>query len=323
MADDENPLNPAQSVLPSHEHDPEFERAREDARAWAVRLQSGRATAHDVEAFKRWRARSPLHAKAWAWTAEDWARLGPLMETFGRHYPERVAPPTPRRQGRRLFLGAAASAFGGLAVAAVVRPPLGLWPSWSELGADYRTATGEQRNLQLGERVQVALNTQTSISVAEQADVSQIALIAGEAAISSHGRRCEVSAEGASTRLADAEVEIRRLSSGLVRVRCLRGEAELRHADAVVPVRAGLQIQYGRDAVLPVQAMPDVAEGWRAGMVVFDDLPLSEVVEEINRYRPGRVVLTNRAAGARRFSAKFEIGRLDDAIALLEVAYGV
>ena len=32
---------------------------------------------------------------------------------------------------------------------AVVAPPFGLWPSWREVGADYRTAKGEQRRVVL------------------------------------------------------------------------------------------------------------------------------------------------------------------------------
>ena len=57
--------------------------------------------------------------------------------------------------------------------------------------------------------------------------------------------------------------------------------------------------------------------------MVFDDLPLTRVIDEINRYRPGRVVLMNDALAQRRFSAKFQIQALDDAIALMEDVLGV
>ena len=69
--------------------------------------------------------------------------------------------------------------------------------------------------------------------------------------------------------------------------------------------------------------MVAAASNWRQGVVVFDDLPLTRVIDEINRYRPGRVVLMNDALAQRRFSAKFQIQALDDAIALMEDVLGV
>ena len=46
---------------------------------------------------------------------------------------------------------------------AVVAPPFGLWPSWRELGADYRTAKGEQRRVVLPGTAVLDLNTRTSV----------------------------------------------------------------------------------------------------------------------------------------------------------------
>ena len=52
-----------------------------------------------------------------------------------------------------------------------LKPPLGLWPSLSELGADYRTGTGEQRTIAFAGDVQIALNTQTSLTIRPATDV--------------------------------------------------------------------------------------------------------------------------------------------------------
>src|SRR3546814_18780390 len=108
---------------------------------------------------------------------------------MGRHPPsstrtDSLCPCTTLCRSWGWALGAAATA---MAAVAVVLPPLGLWPSWSEMGADYRTSTGEQRDVQVGAHIRVALNTQTSISVQGQDDQRQIQLIAGEAAIVSDG----------------------------------------------------------------------------------------------------------------------------------------
>ena len=52
------------------------------------------------------------------------------------------------RPARRAFSARPGVRRDGAGVAVVV-PPFGLWPSWRELGADYRTAKGEQRRVVL------------------------------------------------------------------------------------------------------------------------------------------------------------------------------
>src|SRR5688572_21643242 len=115
-----------------------------EARAWARKLAVGSPTTQDAEALKQWCAQSADHAQAWRHASTEWQALGEVMQTYRARNPV----PTARLQqpARRWFLGAAVgSAATAVAAVAVIRPPLGLWPSWSELGADYRTATGEQR----------------------------------------------------------------------------------------------------------------------------------------------------------------------------------
>src|SRR3546814_1838725 len=88
--------------------------------------------------IRRWRAQSVAHEQAWTAACTEWHKLGVIVRAFDARYP---APTRPRaaRMTRRVFFGAAASAAGVLGAVALLRPPMDLWPSWSELGADYRT----------------------------------------------------------------------------------------------------------------------------------------------------------------------------------------
>lgn len=300
-------------------------RLREEARAWATSLKLGQPTTADVAAFHQWRNQSPRHAWAWSETCKDWAELGRAAQGFEARYPDKIVRParsaSPRRD-RRLWLGAAAAAFGSLAVTAIVRPPLGLWPSWNELGADYRTAKGEQRDLTLDERLHLVLNTQTSVALQRSDGVQQVSLIAGEAAISSQATECEVLA-AASLRVSDGDFEVRRLDDGRVRVRCFQGNGRLHHAARTVALAGGQELYYDRAHVGVPTPLASAASAWRQGWVVFDNLPLADAIEEINRYRAGRVVLMNDALAHRRFSAKFQVHALDDAIRLMEQVLGV
>jgi transmembrane sensor len=56
-------------------------------------------------------------------------------------------------------------------------------------------------------------------------------------------------------------------------------------------------------------------------VVVFNQTPLPEAVAEINRYRPGRVVLMGQGLAARRISGRFRVGALDEALVQMQQLY--
>lgn len=98
----------------------------------------------------------------------------------------------------------------GAAAYLVVRPPARLWPAFSDLTADYRTGTGEQRDIPLDGGM-VRLNTQTAVNMhpagAGAADAVDIELLSGEAMIAlERGQALPVTvrAGGGTLRLASA-----------------------------------------------------------------------------------------------------------------------
>lgn len=56
------------------------------------------------------------------------------------------------------------------------------------------------------------------------------------------------------------------------------------------------------------------ATAWRRGVLVFDRQPLDQVLEQLNRYRPGQVVLANPALASRQVSGVFRLEMLDGAL---------
>ncbi|NVI85263.1 iron dicitrate transport regulator FecR, partial [Janthinobacterium sp. BJB401] len=64
------------------------------------------------------------------------------------------------------------------------------------------------------------------------------------------------------------------------------------------------------------------ANAWRTGALSFAGQPLADVVDEINRYRPGRVVLRNAELGRRLVRMRFSIGQTDGALAMIRDLYG-
>jgi len=320
------------------------QRSAAHAQAWAVASREWRDIGAVAVAF---RARHPgLDRPAWGAGAASDARSGIEMGSGARAvsavgFGSRVkalltaglrpasaadiagAQGQGRRLPRRAFLGAAVSAAGALGVLAAVRPPLGLWPSWSELNADIRTATGEQRTVDVNEHIHLVLNTQTSVSIQASGAVPCVQLIAGEAAVRARGQLpLDVMAGAARIRIADAAIEVRSMERG-ARVICSDGRAELQMAGRTVALQAGQEIFYDDRRFEPAQARRAQDDSsWREGVVVFDAMPLSDAITEINRYRPGRVVLLNSALAAQRISGRFRIAALEQAIHQIETLYG-
>ncbi|MGP1615395.1 MAG: FecR family protein, partial [Pollutimonas bauzanensis] len=188
---------------------------------------------------------------------------------------------------RRLFLGGAlAASFTGVMA---LRPPLGLWPSVLDLKADYRTARGEQRAVTLADGLTVRMNTQTRVNWdARQADAPAIELLAGEAEIDA-ARQVRIRAGSGLVQSGGARLNVRFLDDDTVCVTCLQGQADVRLARSY-PLSPGRQLTYDPQGVLAEDSVDPVkVSAWRTGMLSFVDVPLGKVVDELNRYRPGRI----------------------------------
>ncbi|PZN26402.1 MAG: iron dicitrate transport regulator FecR [Proteobacteria bacterium] len=208
-----------------------------------------------------------------------------------------------------------------------VPPPLQLWPDWSSLTADLRTGIGEQRQIVLG-AVVVDLNTRTSINVrrADTGEVAALELVTGEAQVrlpSGLPLPFVVTAGAGEVTASGAARFNVRATGPSVCVTCLEGAIELRRADRILVARAAQQITYsGSQEALMTVADPAIVTAWRERMLIFNDEPLTAVVDEINRYRPGRIIVTNAELGRRRVQAQVRLDQLAEVVELIRVGYG-
>lgn len=297
------------------------------AMEWLVRLTSGGATAGDVRALEQWRRRSPAHEEAFAIASRLWRSLGPAMEELAQGLGPTAArrgAATPRL-GRRAFLAGALTASVAAAGYALVRPPLGLWPSLSELSGNYRTGTGERRQIATPAGASLELNTRTALNIrSDAAEVDQVELISGEALVATRAlpRPIELIAGGGRARGSDAVFDVR-WDGGRVRVTGLSGLVRVVHRGEEVVLGENRQVAYDRQGLGPIRAVDSAAvTAWRRGYLVFQDEPLEGVIEEVNRYRPGRIILANPELERRRVTARFRLDRLADVVTHLHEVFG-
>lgn len=292
--------------------------------AWDLVLKatSGHATRAELDAVERWRTQSPAHAAAFAHASSRWHELGPALKVIAERQRRGVDAPPPRT-----LLGRRAMLAGGLAaaaatVAAVASPPLGLWPSPREFVADYRTATGQRRTLRLDGDISVEMNTATSLNIGLPADDSgRIELVAGEAAVAAQ-RAVEVFAADGRTRATSAQFNVRS-DGATVSVTCLSGSVDVECRNKRVTLKPNGQVVYDKDGLHASRTIdPQRVTAWRNGDLFFENEPLSRIVDEINRYRPGKIVLVGSELGERRLTARFKLNRLDVVFVQLRDAFG-
>ncbi|MBK3466250.1 FecR family protein [Pseudomonas iridis] len=280
-----------------------------EARDWLVLLTSGRATVADARALREWCAQSAEHARAFEDAKALWHLLQPAAQGLQ----------APRGFGRRAFLG------GAIAASAAFLLVRGTIPGGFEgLGADYITEVGQQRRVEPAQGVSLELNTQTRINQRAVSDgVQGFELVSGEVEVQTARLPLAMQAGGGWLRASQARFNLRNTDQQVC-VTCLDGAVEVDVEGRSLRLEPGQQVTYDARRVGSVQSVDTAAVmNWRQQVLVFNGATLSEMIDEINRYRPGMLLLLNRELGQRRVQARFSLDQLAGVAMLIRDAYGV
>jgi ferric-dicitrate binding protein FerR (iron transport regulator) len=294
--------------FPSPEPSPD-ERLHSEARDWLILLTSGQATAADARALRQWCAQSAEHAQAFEHSKALWHSLKPATEALQ----------APRHFGRRAFLGGAVAASAALFLVRYTVPG-----GFSGIGADYITEVGEQRRFDLGDGVSLELNTQTRISRRERADgVQGIELLSGEVEVlARQATPLSVQAGAGWLSASQARFNVRNTDQNVC-VTCLDGAVQIEVQGQRIRLESGQQLTYSAQKINAPQTVDTSAViAWRQQVLVFNDATLSQVIDEINRYRPGMLLLLNAELGKRKVQARFSLDQLAGVALLIRDAYG-
>ena len=87
----------------------------------------------------------------------------------------------------------------------------------------------------------------------------------------------------------------------------------------------GQSIRFDRASGIGTVTQTDLdgATAWRRGRLIFDKVPLADVVTALNRYRRGRIVIADAGLADRRVSGVFETTDLAGALASITRELGV
>lgn len=286
-----------------------------EASLWLARLDAGRASQQDLEA---WRDAESRHAAAFAQVAHAWTQLDALRD---------VDRPQPTASRRAWITG------GGAALAASLAG--GAWLGRDLLLRDRMvTGVGERRTLVLPDGSLVELNTDTEIAWRFDRTRRRLWLARGEAALTiAHDRLrpFELLTVQGLARLAAGQFNARLRPAGLdlivlagqAAIETASGQAQARVVGAADP-RQALEITAQRIAVVATpEAEIQSVQAWRRGEIVFEGQALSEAVEEYNRYLTRKLVIGDARAGTLRLGGRFLTGDPESFLDALRTTFGL
>ena len=305
-------------------YDPVLEQT---AQAWLVRLR-GTPDAATRRAFEDWLAQRPAHAEAYARAEALWrlteipaSRLAieeaDALEAYLR---PRRASRNPRRWAYPLASVACLLAMLWLG---------GWWQpgDWlQDWRADYVAAPGQVAEWKLADGSYLSLDAGSAVRVRIDGGQRRVELlrrrgVAGEArhaAIRGRGRRRPGAGAGHRVRGPSRR-------RGDPRHRAARaGRGERRHGRGRRRVLgAGQQVGFA-DGKLgrPVAIDAAAALAWRQGWLSFYRRPLAEVLDELARYYPGRILLLDDALGRQPVSGSFRSDDPEAALKSLQAVLG-
>ncbi|MDH0746212.1 FecR family protein [Pseudomonas sp. GD03842] len=270
-------------------------------------------SAADQARFSRWLRADPAHAEAYAqaqviWelseepasklAAEDSAALDALLSKMD-------AP------SRRLWPHWTAA----LAMAASVVMAVGIGLGWQpqrwidDMGADYVTGPGLVRTVTLADDSQVTLDADSAIAVDFSRGERHVRLRRGAAffQVTHTGQPFVVDAKQGETRVLGTQFEVRLQPDG-ARVTVLSGRVGVK-AGADLPqqtLTAGQRVTYDAIHTAPPQPVDSESQlAWRQGWLNYYRTPLAEVIDDLGRYYPGRIVVLNDRLAAKTVSGSF------------------
>ncbi|BCA56619.1 putative FecR, ferric citrate sensor [Nitrospira sp. KM1] len=293
-----------------------------EAVAWLVRLTSGEATQADEEQARAWRARSASHEQAFQAARRVWDGMEPLRERIPQLHTDLRTVPLRGRQ-TSLQWGAIAAMLALITLGIVYENgTLSIWL------ADHHTATGQQQSLRLADGTVAHLNTDTALSVEYSDQARRVTLLTGEAAFvvaKDSSRPFIVNAAAGAIEAVGTEFVVRR-NADRITVTMLEGSTRVTYGEgrqqpsAATPLHAPQRVQYSQETGLGHVEQADLRleSAWRRGKLIFEGAPLSTVLQEINRYRPGHVWTLRQELAAMPVSGVFDLDRLDEAVTVIE-----
>ncbi|MGC3892927.1 FecR family protein [Pseudomonas urmiensis] len=284
------------------------------ALSWLSRINQHPAEAQSA-AFKRWLLADPAHRQAYAQAQALWrlseapaAKLAGEEQDSLQHYLDAIRqPPAPTPWRRRA---------GALAAAACLVLALGTLGGWQpqfwlqDMQADY-TSAGQVQQITLADQSRMSLDAGSAVAIDFAQGERRVRLLRGAAffEVTHTGQPFLVDAGGGQVRVLGTQFEVREQGAGAqVTVRSGRVAVTSGQGQQPRELTANQQLAYADGVAGQVLAVDsDSRLAWRQGWLNYYQVPLAQVIDDLSRYYPGRIVLLDGELGERKVSGSFPV----------------
>ncbi|MEM8919308.1 MAG: FecR domain-containing protein [Pseudomonadota bacterium] len=311
---------------------------RADAHKWRARIDNGLVESEQQE-FERWLDSDPRHFAAYADAESLWGKIG-QTEVMGA-IAEEFRSPAPDisswdvhvesthrwwAESAEIINASLARIVGGavtiaacMAIFFAIDGPGLLDQIGTDSAQQFATSRGQTRTINLPDRSRIVLGAASQLELELSDDARTVRLQKGDAyfdvvsnaerpfTISTGLARVEVTGTQFDIRLHEDSMDVA-VGEGKVRVSSRRAG----DSGSSVELTAGQAIrtttENGFGSI--VEIFPAEFAAWRSGRLIYIRSPLSEVVEEINRYASQPIILGPKV-GSIEFSGTFDADNID------------
>ena len=290
-----------------------------EAAAYFIMRRAEGLTVSEQQLFTGWLASNEAHRQAFASSDRAW-------QTFAE--PEgneilaamRVHARAARRRGLPAWWPAAAAAALLVGATVILMPSLRGTDSQRNppsvvAAIQYSSARGAVKDFKLPDGSTMTLDADSAAVGRFGTDRRTVQLVRGRAFFTvarDRSRPFAVDAGGHSVVAVGTRFDVNLLAEGLT-VTLLDGTVDitsLRAPSPAVRLEPGQQYaeRFGKAVVTTLGGHDENAVAWRTGLISFDDQPLAEVVEVMNRYSQDQIVVNDPAVAAIKVSGQFHAG---------------
>jgi len=302
------------------------------AREWVIRLASGEISGDELHQFKSWLAEDPSHQEAFDRERLFWQQLDRLedSQSWDQDDPQQWTQPYQDQSlARRRF--SRTVVLSGLTAACLAL--VFLYPAIKMfLLADYHTSVGEQTMVTLPDGGTAYLNTDSAIALTYAGDERRIDLLRGEAffeVVPNKQKPFRVIAQDGVTEAVGTAFVVR-AEEQQTSVTVTEGTVTVSSAPNGQGISQSIAVHAGERTIYHQGEAPqlvetidrDVATAWVEGTIVIEGQPFEHAIAEIDRYRPGRIVVLADLSHAKPVSGRFTLDGIDEAIGAFAATQG-
>ena len=300
-----------------------------ESAAWRLRLtEAGVRTSPEFEAWLR----EPGNQAAWDQVSRPWNYFDDVANAPALIAAREAAVADARLNAKWVAKPQQIHRLAGLIAAAVLVGIMGagsLW--WTNRPDDYQTVMGERRVITLSDGSKLSLDADSEVTVRYGEHSRALRLLKGQARFDvAHDKTRPFSVLAGNQRVIATGTAFNiDMAGSKVLVTLIEGHVlvfDENDGTTAMPTHArprAIELRAGQQLAAMPAAPPEIVPAnirrvtaWTIGQLMFDDEPLSSVVERVNRYGGTQIVITDPRVGAMKISGVFNAG---DALGFVEI----